>query len=401
MNQHHWRLPDGIDEVLPPDARHLEQLRRDVLDLFHRWGYEYVIPPLIEYLESLLVGSGHDLELQTFRMVDQQSGRMLGIRADMTSQAARMDAHSLRTESTQRLCYAGTVVHANPAGVLESRIPLIVGAELFGASAHDADVEVITLMVETLRCAGIANPVVELGHVGIFRGIATAGGVEPELEDELFRALQRKSAPDIANLLARGGVAGPVAERIRLLPDLLGARSMLDTARSALVGVGGKDEVGVARAIDEVRAVADGLLVRCPDVTVRFDLCELSGYAYHTGTVFAAYDADYGHALARGGRYDAIGARFGRARPATGFDFNLKRLPRAARPDLAAAVRAPRLDDVPQVRRAALWDTIRRLRGEGTRVISALSGEESSPAVCDRELWWSRGSWQVRSIVGG
>ena len=161
MKQHTWRLPDGIDEVLPPDAWALEQLRRRVLDLFVTWGYQYVVPPLIEYLDSLLVGSGNDLELQTFRMVDQRSGRMLGIRADMTSQAARIDASSLAGDAARRLCYAGTVVHANPAGVFESRVPLVAGAELFGAPGIEADAEVVSLMVDTLHAAGIDEPVIE------------------------------------------------------------------------------------------------------------------------------------------------------------------------------------------------------------------------------------------------
>src|SRR5262245_54189026 len=169
MRRDAWRLPDGIDEVLPPDAWALEQLRRRVLDLFDRWGYEYVMPPMIEYLDALLVGSGSDLELQTFRMVDQRSGRMLGIRADMTSQAARIDATSSPKTGTRRICYAGTVVHANPSGVLESRVPLLAGAELFGAASVDADAEVVALMVAVLACAGIVEPVIELGHVGVFR----------------------------------------------------------------------------------------------------------------------------------------------------------------------------------------------------------------------------------------
>lgn len=393
MNEHHWRLPDGIDEVLPPEAWALEQLRRQVLDVFHRWGYEYVEPPLVEYLESLLVGFGNDLELQTFRMVDQRSGRMLGIRADMTSQAARMDAHSLRTEHTQRLCYAGTVVHANPAGVLESRVPLIAGAELFGAGAPDADVEVISLMVETLRCAGIVAPVIELGHVGIFRNLARAGNISDTLENELFGALQRKSQPDIALLLEAAGVTDEMGRMIHCLPDLLGGADTLHEARRRLAAP------GIVDALTEVEWVAAAVTRRCPGVTVRFDLCELSGYGYHTGTVFAAYGADYGHALARGGRYDAIGKRFGRARPATGFDINLKRLPRALPVNTTRTIWAPQLEAVPAARKDALWAAIRALRDEGTRVISALTDQEPRAGACDGELVWNKGAWRVRDTA--
>lgn len=397
MSEQHWRLPDGIDEVLPPYAWALESLRREVLDVFRGWGYEYVEPPLVEYLESLLVGFGNDLELQTFRMVDQRSGRMLGIRADMTSQAARMDAHSLRTEHTQRLCYAGTVVHANPAGVLASRVPLIAGAELFGAGAPDADVEVVSLMVETLRCAGITTPVIELGHVGIFRNLARAGGVSEPLENALFGALQRKSQPDIALLLESAGVTGDVARMIHCLPELLGGAETLVQARKRLV------VPGIAEALAEVEQIADAVARRCREVTVRFDLCELAGYGYHTGTVFAAYGADYGHALARGGRYDAIGQRFGRARPATGFDINLKRLPplmpaqpAGLSPAQPAVIWAPRLEGVPAARKDALWAAIGVLRDDGARVVCALTDQEARPAACDGEVVWSKGGWRVR-----
>ena len=389
MKEHHWRLPDGIDEVLPPQAWALERLRRSVLDVFRTWGYEYIEPPLVEFLESLLVGSGQDLELQTFRMVDQRSGRMLGIRADMTSQAARIDAHSLRTDRTQRLCYAGTVVHANPAGVLASRLPLLAGAELFGAATPQADAEVIALMIDTLRSAGIASPVIELGHVGIFRSLARAGELPPALETELFGALQRKSQPDIAELLGTTQVDASIVEKILLLPDLMGGADVLPDAGRRLGSA-------VASPLAEVQAVADAVMERCPDVRIRFDLCELSGYAYHTGTVFAAYGQDFGHALARGGRYDAIGSRFGGARPATGFDVDLKRLPRAVADDDGAVIFAPRVESVPAAQRGALWTAIRALRAEGARVISAVAEDEVAPALCHGSLVWSKGAWRVR-----
>ena len=394
MNQHTWRLPDGIDEVLPPDAWALEQLRRRVLDLFVVWGYEYVSPPLIEYLDSLLVGSGSDLELQTFRMVDQRSGRMLGIRADMTSQAARIDAASLRTDGTRRLCYAGTVVHANPTGVLDSRVPLIAGAELFGARGVEADAEVVSLMVDTLHCAGIDSPVIELGHVGIFRTLAAAAYLERPLEQAVFDALQRKAQPDLEELLGNTHVPQKIRAAIVALPNLLGDASVIALARQQLIGAPAAVDV----ALDELESLADAVMQRCGQVTLRFDLCELTGYGYHTGPVFAAYSENFGRAVARGGRYDEVGAVFGRARPATGFDVNLKRLPGTAESAAPGAIWAPALQWAHADRRATLWQSICDLRAAGERVIGALADDEEVPSACDRELTWQKNAWRVQQI---
>ncbi len=393
MNRHTWRLPDGIDEVLPPDAWALEQLRRRMLDLFVAWGYQYVEPPLVEFLDSLLVGSGNDLELQTFRMVDQRSGRMLGIRADMTSQAARIDAASLRGEGTRRLCYAGTVVHANPTGVLESRVPLLAGAELFGAQDTEADAEVVALMVDTLHCAGIVEPVIELGHVGIFRSLAAAGAFDAALEQAVFQALQRKAKPDLEELLRGTAVPKAVADGILALPDLLGGVDVLDRARAQFAAL----PATVIDALDELRELAEAVAQRCKQVTLRFDLCELTGYGYHTGAVFAAYSENFGRAVARGGRYDGVGVSFGRARSATGFDVDLKRLPRAS-VEGNAAVWAPGLRWVPATRRAALWQAIRELRDTGECVIGGLDEHEQAPDSCDREFVWQKSAWRVQTL---
>lgn len=395
MKEHNWRLPDGVEEVLPPGARALELLRRRVLDLFDAWGYEYVVPPMIEYLDALLVGSGSDLELQTFRMVDQLSGRMLGIRADMTSQAARIDAHSLRTDATQRLCYAGTVVHANPQGILESRVPLMAGAEIYGAAGLDADAEVIVLMIEALRLAGIEHPVIELGHVGIFRAIAADAGCEPALESALFEALQRKSQPDLEDQLNDSHLDDRHRELFTALPDLLGSIGVLARARKLVRGLS-----EAQRAIDELEQLAGAIKDRGIDQELRYDLCELTGYGYHAGIVFAAYSADFGRAIARGGRYDAIGEAFGRARPATGFDLDLRRLP--AGPTRARhAVWAPALDGHPDGQRSALWQTMTQLRAEGERVIGALAANETAADDCDRELVWRDGKWRLEGLSPG
>ena len=394
MKHHTWRLPDGIDEVLPPDAWALERLRRRVLDLFAAWGYEYVEPPLVEYLDSLLVGSGNDLELQTFRMVDQRSGRMLGIRADMTSQAARIDAASLRSDGPQRLCYAGTVVHANPAGVLESRVPLLAGAELFGATDVEADAEVVSLMVETLRCAGIDDPVIELGHVGLFRGLARAGEFDDALEEAVFGALQRKATADVEELLAtaRPKPSAAIVRAVLALPDLLGDVGVIDRARTAF----GKLPAEIRAALDELQQLATAVAERCDHLTLRFDLCELTGYGYHTGPVFAAYSANFGRAVARGGRYDGVGVAFGRARPATGFDVDLKRLPRS--PESSnGAVWAPGLRWVDSERRASLWQAVRELRSNGETVVGALEEGEEACERCDRELVWQKNAWRVQA----
>jgi ATP phosphoribosyltransferase regulatory subunit len=385
-------LPDGVDEVLPPQARSLELLRRQVLDLFDAWGYEYVVPPMIEYLDSLLVGSGSDLELQTFRMVDQLSGRMLGIRADMTSQAARIDAHSLRTDATQRLCYAGTVVHANPQGVLESRVPLMAGAEIYGAVGLDADAEVISLMIEALRLTGIEHPVVELGHVGIFRAIAADAGCEEALESALFEALQRKSQPDLEDLLSDSHMGDRHCELFTALPDLLGSADVLARARKLVSGLPEAE-----RALDELEQLSGAVKDRGADQELCYDLCELSGYGYHAGVVFAAYSADFGRAVARGGRYDAIGEAFGRARPATGFDLDLRRLP-ARLAGARCAVWAPALNGYSGAQRSALWQAMTQLRREGERVIGALATNETPAAGCDRELVWRDGEWRLEVL---
>jgi ATP phosphoribosyltransferase regulatory subunit len=394
MKRDAWRLPEGIDEVLPPDAWALEALRRCVLDLFDSWGYEYVVPPLVEYLDALLVGSGNDLELQTFRMVDQRSGRMLGIRADMTSQAARIDAASLPVEGTQRLCYAGTVVHANPAGVLASRIPLVAGAELFGAESVDADAEVVALMVAVLARAGVTAPLVEIGHVGVFRSLVTDGALG-DCEDALFDALQRKSSPDIEALVDDRRLSTPVKRFLRRLPGLVGGDEVIAAARSAARAL----PRATREAIESAAALGAAVRGRCAALNLRFDLCELTGYGYHTGAVFTAYSPDAGRPIARGGRYDDVGASFGRARAATGFDVDLKRLPRA--PRVRGAVWAPGLAWTAPSRRAGLAARIDALRAAGERVVGALARNEKPAAICDRRLIWRRGEWVIETLVGG
>ncbi|MEQ8858794.1 MAG: ATP phosphoribosyltransferase regulatory subunit [Pseudomonadales bacterium] len=389
ISSRHWQLPDGVDELLPPVAWQLELVRRRVLDVFRAWGFEYVDPPVVEYLESLLVGSAGDMDLQTLKALDQRSGRMLGVRADLTSQAARIDAHSLAMDGIRRLCYAGSVVLANPAAPLDTRVPFKAGAEIFGAASLSADAEVIALLVDVLRTAGIDSPVLVLGHVGIYAALVEAMGLPAETERALFGAVQRKSETDIAELL--GDRAG--ADMVVRLPTLMGRRDALADARRVL-RAGPKP---LTAAIDALEELADLVAARCPDVQLRFDVAELAGYGYHNGPVFSAYQGDRGSALARGGRYDGIGAAFGRARPATGFDVSLKQLV-AAGAVIENAIWAPRVDGDAN-RRTALLAELKRLRAAGEIVLSALTAGEQPAKRCDRALVEVDGAWTVRPLT--
>lgn len=383
-DQNYWLLPEGVDELLPPAAWQLEGIRRRVLDVFHAWGFEYVEPPIIEYLESLQVGSGSDLDLQTFKVIDQRTGRLLGVRADMTSQAARIDAHSLNGNGVQRICYAGTVIHANPASVLDSRVPLKAGAEIFGATSLAADAEVVALLVETLRCAEITKPVLVLGHMGIYRSLLSSLEIAPSREPALFAAVQNKSETDIAEIL---GVQRGTALLVRL-PTLMGRRDVFPEARAALA----RAPEGALKAVDALEQLADAVQGRCPEVELRFDFSELAGYGYHNGPVYSAYEAQQGGAMARGGRYDGIGGVFGRARPATGFDVNLNNLLGPA-PSADPAVWVPHGSALP-----GLLQAVQTLRSSGEVVICALSAEDSPPTRCDRILEVAKDGWTVKPL---
>ncbi len=385
-----WLLPEGIEEVLPPQADHLEVLRRRLLDLFHVWGYELVIPPFIEYLESLLIGTGNDLDLQTFKLTDQITGRLMGVRADMTPQVARIDAHQLKRDVPSRLCYLGTVLHTRPQGHGATRSPLQVGAELYGHSGIESDIEVLRLMVETLRCVGLGKLHLDLGHVGIYRGLLRQLNVDKADEALLFDALQRKAGAEIAEWLARVKLPDTYRTMIASLADLHGDAGVLVEARRVLAGSGAE----VQAALDNLEAVASAAAT-LSDVELHFDLAELRGYHYHTGVVFAVFVPGQGQAIAQGGRYDDIGRVFGRARPATGFSTDLKRLLSLV-PAQTGALRgifAPGDSD------PALDHLIAALRSQGERVIRSLPGQQGDAVAmgCDRELVRRDGSWQVVS----
>ena len=380
-----WLLPDGFEEILPAEARRLERLRRASLDLFASWGYELVMPPMIEFLDALLVGAAHDLDLQTFKVTDQLSGRMMGIRPDMTPQAARIDSHYLKRETPVRLCYCGPVLRTRPDEFGGSREPLQLGAELFGYAGAASDAEVLLLMDATLELAGIRERHIDLGHVGVFRALARHAKLSFEHEAELFEALQRKARDQIAPLLTQIADAKARAWLASLL-DLSGGVEVLEAAKARLAGA----PADVRRALDDLQEVATVVARQPRAPSLYFDLAELSGYRYYTGVVFSAFIPGHGRALAKGGRYDGIGAVFGRARAATGFGADLRalvNLTQLSEPALLGILAPPEADAA----------EIARLRGAGERVVLGLPQDQARPADygCDRVLVNKNGRWIV------
>lgn len=393
IQENTWLLPEGIDELLPAPARALESLRRALLDRYAGWGYQLVITPFIEFLESLLTGTGRDLELQTFKLTDQLSGRLLGVRADITPQAARIDAHRLRHQAPTRLCYIGSVLRTRAEGLSGSRSPLQIGAELYGHAGVESDVEIVCLMMETLRIAGLEDVYLDLGHVGIFRALADAAGLSGRQEARLFEALQRKASAEIAELVDGFGLDASTGAMLRALAELNGGEEVLPQARRVLAGAPSE----VAAAIDYVEALAAALRRCLPGLPVHFDLAELRAYQFHTGVVFAAFVPGEGQEVARGGRYDEIGEVFGRARPATGFSADLKTLMRLGShgpQPLGGAVLAPADPD------GGLQVRIAELRDAGTVVIRELPGQRGDAVQmgCSHRLERRNGTWDIVPI---
>ena len=370
-----WLLPDGVEEVLPQEAGRLETLRRRILDVYTTWGYELVITPMIEYLDSLLVGSSHDLDLHTFKLTDQLSGRLMGARADITPQVARIDAHNLDREGPARFCYSDTVLHTRPRGLHTSRTPIRIGAELFGHAGIECDVEIICLMMKTLETAEIDGIHLILGHVGLFRNLVREAGLDRDQEQVLFDAMQRKAYSEIEKLLDSYRVSTDLRAMLSGLSRLSGGEDVLEQAETVFADA----PESVSTELDFLSRTADMVRKRLPGITLGFDLCELRGYAYHTGMVFAAYTPEYGRAVAKGGRFDDIGRVFGRARPASGFDADLKVLARLSRlpAPVAGSILAPAHED------PALERLVAELRASGERVIQALAAEMDDPAVLD------------------
>ena len=387
-----WLLPEHIADVLPAQARRVEELRRVWLDVARGYGYELVMPPMLEHLESLLSGTGHELDLKTFKLVDQLSGRTLGVRADATPQVARIDAHLLNRVSLTRLCYCGPVLHTRPASPHASREPLQFGAEIYGHAGLEADLEVQELALEGLKAIGLTDLVLDLSDVRLVQGVLGGLGVDTQLtatqRDQLLTALAGKDAGTLRELAEPWGA--DVAKALIQLTRLYGDESVLAQAREVL-----PKHALVDAALTDLAHLAQRLRAAFPDVRVGFDLSDLSGYAYYSGTRFAVYGAGHADALLRGGRYDEVGAVFGRRRPAVGFSLDLKIVAELMATkegvSVRSAVRAPWGED------AALRQAVRQLRQQGQTVVCVLPGHEHE-VDCDRELSLIDGQWVVRSL---
>ncbi len=379
-----WVLPDHIADVLPSEARHIEELRRDLLDTARRYGYELVMPPLLEHLESLLTGTGKALDLQTFKLVDQLSGRMLGLRADSTIQVARIDAHLLNRSGVTRLCYCGPVLHTRPDKPHATREPLQFGGEIYGHSGPEADLEVLLLALDCLAAARVHAPIVDLADVRIVDALLQDMSSDASTQDEIHQALASKDSSVLHRLTS--GFPAASRDGLRALLDLYGDAQVLTRARKLL-----PDLPGICQALDNLQWLADQL----PSVPVSFDLADLRGYAYYSGARFSIYAPGAVDALVRGGRYDEVGAAFGRNRPAVGFSLDVKALVAAVSPRaLHAAIRAP-WSEATDVRQA-----IAALRRQGETVVCVLPGHESEvdEFQCDRELLQVAGQWVVKAI---
>lgn len=381
-----WLLPDYIQDTLPPEAEKVERLRRKLLDTFRGHGYQLVMPPLLEYLDSLTTGAGQDLKLRTFKLVDQLSGRTMGVRADMTPQVARIDSQLLNRSGVSRLCYCASVLHTLPSTLTSTREPLQLGAELYGHAGLEADAEIIRLMAEVLTMAEVPAVRIDVSHVGLFRALAKSAGVSQEREEALFDLLQAKDVPELREYVA--DLREPGRTALMELPGLYGGVEVLDRAAAVLL-----DSEGVRTAIEEMRT----LHAQLTDLPLSFDLADLRGYHYHSGVVFAAYGAGSPSALGLGGRYDQVGEAFGRGRPATGFSVDLRQLA-AGLPPVAAvgAVLAPLVAD------EGLHERIAALRNGGEVVVMALPGHQGTwkEAGCDRQLVRRGDEWVVETLQG-
>ncbi|MBR9909803.1 MAG: ATP phosphoribosyltransferase regulatory subunit [Gammaproteobacteria bacterium] len=390
-----WLLPDGVEDILPAKALRIESLRRRLVDLYGRWGYELVIPPLMEYTDSLLIGLGRDIDLMTFKVTDQLSGRSMGIRADITPQTARMDAHSLKRSGPSRLCYAGHVLHTRPKSPLATRSPIQAGVELYGEAGVSADTEVISLLLASLQESGLEQLNIDLGHVGIYRSLADAAGLDEAGEQDLFDLLQAKASTDIRHWVKANVASAELSEMLLALPQLAGDREVLQRARKVLA----RAPADVLTALDTLETVAETIARRYPAAQLYFDLSELRGYHYHTGIVFAAFAPGYGAAVANGGRYDHVGEVFGNARPATGFAVDITALDGLLQPvqGRRGAIFAPAVD---RADNDDYWNKITELRDSGEVVVCGFAGQEASAATpaCDRQLVFEGGDYRLQPL---
>ena len=383
-----WLLPEGVDEALPEQAAKIEHLRRTLLNLHESWGYHLVIPPLLEYLDSLLTGAGSDLEIETFKVIDQLSGRLLGIRADFTSQVARIDAHCLKNDGVQRLSYCGSVLRTMPSGLDGTRSPIQLGAEIYGHGGVESDIEVLSLMLQTLFSAGLSDLVLDLGHVDIVSGVLTVCDLDEHQERKLIELYKTKDLPELDRYV--GGLTLPDVHKAWLvgLPRLCGGKEVLGQAAELF----GSVSSSINDAIVLLQKLSDVVCQRFPDVGLHFDLSDLVSYSYHTGVVFAAYVPGHGNAIARGGRYNNIGQVFGRSRPATGFSTDVKALVALTN----VIVRKPKTVISPVCSSDALWKKVNALRSEGYRVIEVLDDPYSGCA--DFKLDFVNETWQLLPV---
>ncbi len=393
MTENRWLLPDGVQELLPPDAAAVEARRAELLALYDRWGYDLVMPAMMEFRDSLLTGTARALEEKTFTLVDQCSGRLLGVRSDMTPQVARIDAHLLADERpVSRLCYCGHLLHATADGLDPNRSPLQVGAELFGHAGIEADIEIVSLMIETLQAIPLRRIALDLGHVGLFRGLFAASGLDARVEGRLFDMLQRKSIPELKAFLSELDLDQNRRRQFCELALLNGGIEVLDEARELLADA----PADCQAALDQIETVARAVTERYADVQIHCDLSELRGYDYHTGLVFAAFLPGQGREVARGGRYDAIGEVFGHARPATGFSTDLLALHGLSRQaaEARAGILAPARAD------AGLQRLIAELRDSGKRVIIDLTDGALPPEQqgCRQAIVKNGDRWVVKEV---
>ncbi|WP_109481611.1 ATP phosphoribosyltransferase regulatory subunit [Paraburkholderia sp. C35] len=378
-----WLLPENIADVLPSEARKIEELRRRLLDRFRAYGYEMVMPPLLEYLESLLTGGGRDLNLRTFKLVDQLSGRTLGLRADITPQVARIDAHLLNRQGVTRLCYAGNVLHTRPRGLHATREQIQIGAEIYGHAGLEADLEIQQLMLDALHLAGLGRVRLDLCHAAVLGALIDGDPAAASLGEALFDALAGKDVPLRKELTAN---LSPVTrDALRALPTLYGDASVLEEARARL-----PNAPEISRALDDLAFLAK----QVDGAEVMIALADLRGYAYHSGVMFSAYVDGVPNAVARGGRYDKVGQAYGRARAATGFSLDLREIARISPIEArSSAILAPWQHD------EALRTSVAALRDAGEVVIQALPGHDHAldEFACDRVLVERNGQWVVES----
>tara|TARA_Y100000748_G_scaffold173916_1_gene145615 strand:+ start:1832 stop:3016 length:1185 start_codon:yes stop_codon:yes gene_type:complete len=384
-----WLLPEGVDEILPPRAILLEQMCRKLIDLFSSWGYEFVIPPMMEYLESLLTATGEDLDLQTYKITDQLSGRLMGIRADITPQVARIDAHLLKRNIPTRLCYLGSVLHSRTNNSGDSRSPLQLGAELFGHEGVSSDIEIVKLMLATLDAVRISNICLDVGHIGIFRSLISKSQLNSMQESEVFEIVKRKAKDELKIFYKKLKINDDSSKAMLDLIDLHGDAGILDDAIHAF----DKLSPDIRKYVNEVKTLTDSIIDKF-DVSINIDLSELRGYNYHTGMIYTAFVPNEGKGIAFGGRYDDIGSAFGKARPATGFSTDVKQLLELQNisEDTPDKIFAP-VDD-----NDSLQKKITELREQGKIVIQELEGQNATAKEmnCNQTLVCENDQWVVK-----